>query len=197
VSGDARESADLLRLARTGSREALGALLDRCGRRLLGLIRLHLGPGLRDRVESRDVLQATLLKAIANIDTFEGERTGTLMAWLARIAANEIRDLADHHGRQRRDAARTVSLGGSLEIDRIAASVRSETSRIALDEQATRLERALELLAPEHREVIILRKLEELPFAEIGVRMSRSPDACRMLLARAMAALTMSLGEAS
>ena len=32
------------------------------------------------------------------------------MAWLARIAENEIRDQADYHRRQRRDAARAVPL---------------------------------------------------------------------------------------
>ena len=43
----------------------------------------------------------------------------------------------------------------------------------------------------------MLRKLEELSFAEIGERLGRSPDACRMLLARAMTALTLKLDEAS
>ena len=43
--------------------------------------------------------------------------------------------------------------------------------------------------------MILLRKLEELSFAEIGQRMGRNPDACRMLLARAMATLTMRLED--
>ena len=37
-----------------------------------------------------------------------------------------------------------------------------------LDEQAQRLEAALESLSPAHREVILLRKFEELSFAEIA-----------------------------
>jgi DNA-directed RNA polymerase specialized sigma24 family protein len=40
-----------------------------------------------------------------------------------------------------------------------------------------------------------MRKFEELSFAEIGRRMGRSDDACRMLLVRAMTALTMKLSE--
>jgi DNA-directed RNA polymerase specialized sigma24 family protein len=39
--------------------------------------------------------------------------------------------------------------------------------------------------------VIILRSYEELSFAEIGARLGKSEDACRMLFARAMTALTM------
>jgi len=169
-------------------------LLGGCGDRLLSLIRLRLGPRLRRRIESRDVLQATLLKALLHIDGFRGDRRESLMAWLARIAENEIRDLAAFHGRHRRQADQTVELGGSQELDRMAADVRSETSRIALDERSERVLAALEPLAPEHREVILLRQFEELPYAEIGARMGRSPDACRMLLARAMAALTLALG---
>jgi DNA-directed RNA polymerase specialized sigma24 family protein len=41
--------------------------------------------------------------------------------------------------------------------------------------------------------VILLRKFEELSFAEIGERLGKSPDACRMLLARAMTALTLEM----
>ena len=43
------------------------------------------------------------------------------------------------------------------------------------------------------RQVVVLRKLEELGWAEIARRLEKSEDACRMLLARAMAALTIAL----
>lgn len=196
MSDQDAETGDLLRRAREGSREALGLLLGSCGGKLLTLIRLRLGPSLRQRIESRDVLQATLLKALLHIDGFRGAGRESLMAWLARIAQNEIRDAAAFHGRQRRELGHTVAVGGAQELDRLAADVRSETSRIALDERGARLLTALEALPPEHREVIVLRQLEELSFAEIAGRMGRSSDACRMLLARAMAALTISLGTA-
>jgi RNA polymerase sigma factor (sigma-70 family) len=71
--------------------------------------------------------------------------------------------------------------------------VRSALSQVVLSEETARVERALESLEPAHREVILLRKYEELAFKEIASRMGRSEDACRMLLARAMAALTLAL----
>jgi len=46
-----------------------------------------------------------------------------------------------------------------------------------------------------YREIILLRKFEELSFKEIGTRLDKSPDACRMLLARAMTAVTLKLRE--
>ena len=190
------DSAALLAAARAGSSDALGALFARHGPRLLALIRLRLGPSLRAHLESRDILQEAWLKALVHIDGFRGEGTSSFMAWMARIAANEIRDRADHHGRQRRDAARETPLPNA-DLDALAANVRSQTSRIALDESLERLERALEALSPEHREVVVLRKLEELSFPEIGERMGRSPDACRQLLARALAVLTVAAERAS
>jgi DNA-directed RNA polymerase specialized sigma24 family protein len=45
------------------------------------------------------------------------------------------------------------------------------------------------------REIIILRKLEELPFPAIGARIGKSEDACRMAFARAMASLTLRLSR--
>jgi RNA polymerase sigma-70 factor (ECF subfamily) len=192
---DRQQTTALLERARAGSEDALNELFERWAGRLLALVRLRMGPALRARMESRDILQAALLKAFRNIERFESSDARSLMAWLGRIVENEIRDQADHQRRQRRDAAREVVLSQGL--DAVEARVRSQVSLVVLDEELARVERALEALEPDHREVIVLRKFEELGFGEIGRRMQRSPDACRMLLARAMAALTLQLREMS
>jgi RNA polymerase sigma-70 factor (ECF subfamily) len=187
-----QESAALLRAARDGSPDALGQLYERCAGRLLAIIRLRMGRDLRARLESRDILQNTLLKSFQHLDQFEGGDGASLVAWLARIAENEIRDQADFQHRQRRDVAAGVSLDDS-HAPQLVARVRSALSQAVLGEEAERLERALERLEPDHREVIVLRKLEELSFKEIGARLGRSEDACRMLLARALTALTLTM----
>jgi RNA polymerase sigma-70 factor (ECF subfamily) len=114
------------------------------------------------------------------------------MAWLARIAEHEIRDRADFQHRQRRDAAREEAI---VDDAPVAALTRSALSRVILDEQAAQLEAALESLSDAHREIILLRKFEELSFADIGGRLGKSEDACRMLLARAMTALTLRMSD--
>ena len=186
-----QESTVLLREARQGAPDALGELYERYGGRLLACIRLKMGRDLRARIESRDILQATFLKSFQRLEQFEGEDGASLMGWLVRIADNEIRDQVDFQHRQRRDVAAGVPLDDvSLHAP---ATVRSAFSEAALNEQAEYLTRALEGLDPDHREVIILRKLEELSFKEVASRLGRSEDACRMLLARAMVALTLKL----
>ena len=103
-------SADLVERAKAGSADAINELYERCAGRLLAYIRLRMGRELRARLESRDILQATLLKSVEHLADFEGQHSGSLMAWLAKIAEHEIRDRADYQQRQRRDAAREVAL---------------------------------------------------------------------------------------
>jgi RNA polymerase sigma-70 factor (ECF subfamily) len=186
------ETSDLLQQVREGSPEALNRLYERCAGRLLAFIRLRLGKDLRSRLESRDILQATLLKSLDHLDDFRGNEARSLMAWLARIAEREIRDNADFHHRQRRDAAREVPLEDDAPLP---ALTRSALSHVIIDQETRRLEEALDALEPAHRDVILLRKFEDLSFAEIGRRLGRSEDASHMLLARAMTALTLKLSE--
>jgi len=188
---DRAESTALLEQARRGSPEALDRLYERVAPRLLAIIRLRLGADLRARLESRDILQATLLKSFQHIDRFGGEDGASLMAWLARIAEREILDQADYLHRGRRDVARELPLDAGL--DRAAAHMRSALSQAALTQEVGRLLQAIETLEPDYREVILLRKLEERSFREVAARLGRSEDACRMLLVRAMAALTLAL----
>jgi RNA polymerase sigma-70 factor (ECF subfamily) len=186
------DTGDLLARAKAGSPDALNVLYARVAARLLTYIRLRLGRELRARLESRDILQATLLKSYQKLGDFRGTETRSLMAWLARIAEHEIRDSADHLHRQRRDAARETPLDEDAPVPAIT---RSALSRVILDEETRRIEEAIERLSPDHRNVILLRKFEELSFGEIAQRTGRSEDACRMLLARAMTALTLELSE--
>ncbi len=62
-------------------------------------------------------------------------------------------------------------------------------------EDLDKLEGAIDQLKPEHREVIVLTKIEGLSYQEIGTKLGKSADAVGMLLSRAMVALTMAYGR--
>jgi RNA polymerase sigma-70 factor (ECF subfamily) len=189
VSGD--ETRLLFERARQGGPGALDAFYSRCARKLLPLIRLRMGRSLRTELESRDILQAVLLKSFERLA--QVQNPAAVMAWLARMAENEIRDRADYASRQRRDAARRVPLDDQAAA--VPAPVRQALSQVIATEETERLERALETLPEAQREIIVWRKLEELSFAEIAAKLGKSEDACRMAFARAMAALTVRLSE--
>ena len=190
---DRASSTAVLREVLAGSDAALDTLYERYGPRLLSFIRLKMGRSLRARLESRDILQATFLKSFQHLDDFEGQDTRALLGWLMRIAEHEIRDRADFHHRQQRDAAREEDLGDHD----LAARSRSALTRLILDERAERLDTALASLTDAHRQVILLRAFEELSFPEIAGVLGKSEDACRMQYARAMTALTLALSGPS
>jgi RNA polymerase sigma-70 factor (ECF subfamily) len=114
-----------------------------------------------------------------------------VMGWLSRMADNEIRDRVDYAHRQRRDAVRRVPV--DEDVMDLPSPIRQALSLAIVAEEHERLERALEALPDAQREAIVLRKLEELSFPEMAVRLGKSEDACRMMFARAMAALTLQL----
>ena len=185
------ETRRLFEGARTGDTRALSAFFDRSARKLLPLIRLRMGRSLRADLDSRDILQAVLLKSFQRLQQVQDP--GAVMGWLARMAENEIRDRADYASRQRRDAARRVPLDSDAVS--IPAPVRQALSQAILKEESERLTRALESLPDAQREIIVWRKLEELTFHEIAVKLQKSEDACRMAFSRAMAALTVRMSE--
>jgi RNA polymerase sigma-70 factor (ECF subfamily) len=187
----ASETADLFERARAGGSGDLDAFYERTARKLLPWIRLRMGRTLRAELESRDILQAVLIKSLDRLDQVRDP--GSVMAWLARIAENEIRDRVDYHARQRRDAAQRVPIDDHVEA--LPSPVRQALSLAIDTEETERLERALESLADAQREIIVLRMLEERSFGEIAARLGKSEDACRMAFARAMTALTLRAAE--
>jgi RNA polymerase sigma-70 factor (ECF subfamily) len=190
---DRASSTAVLREALAGSDAALDRLYERYAPRLLAFIRLKMGRSLRARLESRDILQATFLKSFQHLDDFQGDEARSLLGWMMRIAEHEIRDRVDFHHRQRRDAGRDEDLDGHARG--LANRSRSALSRLIADEQAARLEAALETLTDVHRQVILLRAFEELSFPEIARLLGKSEDASRMQYARAMTALTLALSK--
>jgi RNA polymerase sigma-70 factor (ECF subfamily) len=80
-------------------------------------------------------------------------------------------------------------------IDQLAAS-KSESPSACADREAlvARLEQALDRLPAAYRQIILWRSRDRWPFARIGARIDRSPDAARMLWRRAVQKLRKELG---
>src|SRR5262245_50850201 len=133
-------SSRLFRRARQGSEAAVNELFDRYGERLHGLVRLRLGVRLRRHLDSRDIVQNTMMKAFQAFDRFEGSASGSLMAWLGRIAENEIRDQADFFDREKRRPELETPLEGKLETLRLDVS--SAAGRLYVKERMEQIERA-------------------------------------------------------
>ena len=113
---DAPAGGDLVKRAQAGSADALGQMYERCAGRLLAYIRLRMGRELRTRLESRDILQATLLKSVEHIADFEGARR------IADGVAREDRGARDPRPRGLPEARASRCRSGSAARDRPVAA---------------------------------------------------------------------------
>ena len=201
MSGVARPNpAQLLRLAREGTIDSLGLLLE-LYRNYLGLLaQSQIDARLRGKVDASDLVQETLLEATRAFDGFRGVTEGEFVQWLRRILASRIATLVRRfYETQRRDVRLERQL--NEELDRSSEIVQalfspgsSPSQRAARHEQAVLLADALAQLPPHYREVIILRHLKELSFPEVAQRMGRSLGSAKQLWVRALGTLESSLG---
>lgn len=175
---------DLVQRIRQGDRGAWNELYERYHDQLLLAVRLRLGPGLRRFLSSEDIFQSVALEAFHALGQFEYRGEGSLERYLRTLVVNKIRDRADTFTAEKRAGA--VSLDENLS----APGAESGGPSYHDSERYERLERALNTLPPEQRELIVLRKLENLSSQEVGARLGLGDDAVRKAFSRAMARLT-------
>lgn len=70
-----------------------------------------------------------------------------------------------------------------------AADEPDPEKRLELKQRVTALESSLARLSAEHREILLLREVESMPYEEIGAVLSLSEGTVKSRLARARAAL--------
>lgn len=182
---DERTTLDLVARMRRGDERAWQDLYDRYRDELLLAIRSQLGPRLRSALQSEDVLQSVALEAFRRMPRFEDRGQGSLRGLLHLLVRRKVVDQARAAGRgaRGRSGPLTDSLAG-----RAAAPVPEPVYR---DPRYLRLERALQALPPDLREVIRLRRFEGLSGKETAERLGRSDEATRKLHSRALARLSL------
>jgi RNA polymerase sigma-70 factor (ECF subfamily) len=190
----------LLRLARAGEGSARGELLEQYRNYLTLLARVQIGRRLRGKVDDCDLVQDTFLKAHHHFDQFRGSTEAELLAWLRQILLAQLLNLVRHYrGCQRRDVRLERDLATELEqssrdLDEALFARQSSPSQQAVRrERAVLLADALAGLPEDYREVIILRHMQGLSFAEVAQRLGRSQDSVDKLWVRALGRLRRSL----
>ena len=192
-----RKTQQLVTLAKQGDRSALGQLCVVYGERVRRIIRLRMGKELRSKLESMDMVQNVLMCAVRDLEDFTYTSEGDFLRWLGKIAENRIRDNLEKLHADKRDIRKEIPLhdDGSTSRDdraRVVEPARNTTPSVILSrrEELDKLEKAIDKLKPEYREVIVLAKIDGLSYKEIGDRLGKSADAAGHLLLRAMVSLT-------
>ena len=147
--------------ARNGDQAAFGQLVMKYQKRVYALtVRMCPTPELAE-----EAAQETFLSAWQGLPFFRGD--SAFSTWLYRLASNACVDLLRKEGRHQ---------GPSLDDEAVSTEVPDTrpTPEAAAEQKELRaqIEAGLRTLSPEHREVLILREIQQLSYDEIADALS-------------------------
>jgi RNA polymerase sigma-70 factor (ECF subfamily) len=168
----------------SGNSAAFGELVRLHQDRLFNAVTHFTG----NATEAEDVVQEAFVQAYLKLNTFQ--RTSAFYTWLYRIAFNTA------VSRQRRKKV-TTSVDNTREQTGNEPIDRGDAPDIPLERQETvgQVQAALTALSDEHREILILREMEDLEYEEIGAALEINVGTVRSRLHRARQALREKLLE--
>ena len=182
----------LLGRARQGDDRALEDLVERFQERLLRIVRLHLGPRLRQHIESMDVVQAANAIVIQRLADVKTEEPRAVLAWMTKIVINQIRAAYDHHHAAKRDVDRLEALAPTQGVD-AQSPLTAPPERAEKVELRQLLDSAVDTLQEDQRQVVLLRDYCGHDWDDIAAELGRSLGAARQLHQRAWSKIRESL----
>jgi len=180
VTGNASSAArtlpnetDLIAAAREGDTNAFQQLYEHYRDRIFNLIYYS----LRESQQAEDILQTVFLKVFQALPFFRAE--SSFLTWVYRVTLNECKNVKI---RRRFWVPLSEIFDRPEERDPRPSSEMIHSSAV----RAQALQEALMKLKPKHREVVVLKYLEELSYEEIAVILGVSTGTIASRLHRAM-----------
>lgn len=175
VMGGHLADEELLAKAASGQADAVKRLVDEAGPVVYGFVYARLG-GDREAVD--DIVQDTFLEAMRSAASFRGDSAAA--TWMCAIARHRV---ARHFDAERRHAAAVDALESALDLDGSAP--------VGADEFDDRdeLTRALGRLPVLHRQVLVMKYLDDESVATIAGALGRTRVQVQSLLQRARVSL--------
>ena len=168
----------LVERAKTGDRDALDRLFTRFLPSLRRWASGRLPRWTRDLMDTDDLVQETVSRAVKAIDRFESRHEGALQAYLRQAVMNKIRDEV----RRTKRTPMAVSLTDD-HADRTASPLDTAIGLEAVE----RYEAALARLRPEDREAVVVRIEMDGTYQDVAQALGKpSADAARMAVTRAL-----------
>ena len=165
---------ELVRRIRGGDESAFRLLVDRHAASLYGLACHALGSA----ADAEDVLQETFLGAFQRLSAFEGR--SSVKTWLVRILLNHASKL-----RRSKRVRKAASLQENSEDVSQSAGPTFRSPAAAVESRID-VSAMLDTLSSEHREIVVLRELQQLSYDEIAevLRIPRGTVESRLFRAR-------------
>ena len=169
----------LISRARDGDREAFGALVEQYRDNVYRLAYRMCG----NAYDADEAAQEAFVAAWRALPNFRGD--AKFSTWLYRLTTNAAIDVMRREKRHQ-----TVGDGEMIEVADDADSPQETVERT---EQQEAVQEALATLSEEYREVLLLRYMEELDYAEIAEVLQLPSGTVKSRINRAKAALKAAL----
>ncbi|MCH8098459.1 MAG: sigma-70 family RNA polymerase sigma factor [Anaerolineae bacterium] len=124
-----------------------------------------------------DVTQEVFIAALSSLPSFRGE--AQFSTWLRTLTNHKV---AEYYRRRSRKKE-------TMQVDMVHAERRGDQNHPILLEDRITIQRALNKLPEQYREVILLRFAEGMQFKEIADSLKQNPEATKSLFRRAIATL--------
>ena len=171
----------------TGNSEAFESLVSRHERATFQVCVRMLG----DREDALDAVQETFLRVYRALNSFRGD--ATFRTWLVGIALNVCRNKLASAAERNRKVTSSITQedpeNGEVRDVELRDCAPDPESAVMGRELRTALERALENLAPEHREILVLREIQDMEYEELAQVLSCPVGTVKSRLCRARQAL--------
>lgn len=174
ISRRIREFSDERILARVkkGNTQDFGVLYLRYVDKIYRYLFFRVG---QNKDTAEDLTQVVFLKGFEKIKTFD-EKKGTLQSWFFRIAHNS---LVDHY--------RSTLVKNPLS-DNLASDENLE-EEVQNKMDIENIQKSLDFLTPEQKEVILMRFVEDMSYSEISKVLAKNESAVRAIQYRALKVL--------
>ncbi len=183
---DLASTLDLLERFKLGDDQAVDLLVERSIPPLRRWARGRLPSWARSLVETQDLVQTALIRALPHLKQFEPHHAGALQAYLRQAVANHIRDEI------RKAGSRPSTEVSEAQVDQSPSPLERAIGREAIE----RYEAALAKLRPIDREAIVARVELQQSYEEVALALQKpNANAARVAVARAVKNLVKTMAD--
>lgn len=186
-----RQEKRLIRRLKARDEQAFLTIVTKYQHKVYNVVYRMLG----DPHEAEDLAQEVFITVLKNIDSFRGE--AAFSTWLTRIAINHSKNRIKFLKRRAVDRMQAIedTPEGAMMYNPLGSALPRPDSQAMGNELERAMQRALGDLDPEHREVVVLRDIENLSYEEIGEITGLAAGTVKSRLFRARTALKEQLSK--
>lgn len=165
------------------------------------LARMQMRASYKAKLGASDIVQQTMLQAVAAVDQYRGTTEAEWRAWLRQILVRQMCHLDRDLHRDKRDIRREQSMEqrvakSSMRLEGLlAGDVGTPSQHAMAGESLVSLAEAIESLPEAQRDAIAMHYLEGLKLSEVAERLGKTTGSVAGLLHRGMKQLRQNFHE--